>query len=137
MERRDDLEFDIPDIPEDNGNKQNSEETEASGDRPEYRSDLAVAANRNGPAGRPFVSVRILQDTFEAKTPLQSPAELEKTKDLITVYLQPGKIKGAKIEILANPDARLLEDLKKFCASYKEEHRVPLGLRIVFRGRTV
>jgi len=88
-------------------------------------------------AYRPSLSVRVLKDTFEVKATLKSRVELEELKSLITKYFRSRQFKGAEIEILINPDSELLDELKKFRISYKEEHVIPFGIRLVCQGKAI
>jgi hypothetical protein len=81
--------------------------------------------------------VRMLKDTFEIKTNLKSRGELEGLKKLIIKYFEFSQFKGAQIEILTNTNSELIEELKKFRSSYKEEHFVPFGIRLVYQGKAI
>ena len=52
-------------------------------------------------------------------------------------YFECGQFEGAQIEILTNSNPELIEELKKFRISYKEEHLIPFGIRLIYQGKVV
>ena len=138
MQRRDDEEYEPLDIPNNvTDEREYIDNLRALGNDPESKPDLGKSLRPGVRAYRPSLSVRVLKDTFEVKATLKSRVELEELKSLITKYFRSRQFKGAEIEILINPDSELLDELKKFRISYKEEHVIPFGIRLVCQGKAI
>jgi hypothetical protein len=138
MQRRDDEEYEPQDAPNDvTDERAYIDSLRASGNDPESQPDPGKSLRPNVRTYRPFLSVRVLKDTFEVKTTLQSRVELEGLKRLTIRYFQCSQFKGAQIEILTNPNPELLDELKGFRISYKEEHVIPFGIRLVYQGKAI
>ena len=136
MQRRDDEEHEPLNVPNNvTDEREYIDNLRASGNDPESQPDPGKSLRPGVRAYRPSLSVRVLKDTFEVKATLKSRVELEELESLIKKYFRACSFKGAEIEILTNPDPELLDELKKFRISYKEEHAIPFGIRLVYKGK--
>lgn len=136
MPRRDDEEFEAPNSTgEAADERQYIDNLRDSAYEIDSQAGSEKSVSRDRHAHRSFVDVRFLQETVEAKTALQSPAELASLKSLMMKYLQTGQFRGARIEILASPNPQLLGDLRKFCPSFKEQHPISFGIRLMYKGK--
>ena len=96
MQRRDDEEYEPQDAPNDvTDERAYIDSLKASGNDPESQPDLGKSLRPGLRTYRPSFSVRVLKDTFETKTTLQSRVELERLKRLIITYFQCSQFKGS------------------------------------------
>jgi hypothetical protein len=138
MQRRDDEEYEPLDVPDKaSDSREYIDSLRASGYDAESEAPLGKSLRPGARTYRPFLNVRVLKDTFEVKATLKSRGELERLKNVIIDYFRSGQFKGAQIEILTNANPELLEELKKFRFSYKQQHPIPFGMRLVCEGKAL
>ena len=138
MQHRDDEEYEILDAPDSLVNEREYiDNLRALSYATESQASLENSLRPDTGTYRPSVKVRVLRDTFEIKSLLQSQGDLEELKRLIKKYFENSQFKGAQIEILTKDNPELIEELRKFRISYKQERVIPFGIRLIHQGKVI
>ena len=138
MQHKGDEEYETMDAPDSLVNeKEYVDNLRASSYDTEYQASLEYSLRPDRGTYRPSVKVRVLRDTFEIKSLLQSQGDLEELKRLIKKYFENSQFKGAQIEILNKANPVLIDELRKFRISYKQERVIPFGIRLIHQGKVI